>query len=79
VRVVGDELLDGDADLGDHGGGEPADPGDSGQQVPPALKGLHHLLDAGVQLRDRRLQVVNGRTVERSNGCRPLKARTPPR
>ena len=60
MRVVGEELLHGDADLGDHGGGGvQADPGDGGQQVPPALKGLHHLLDAGVQLGDRRLQVVD--------------------
>jgi hypothetical protein len=60
VRVVGEELGDGDADLGDHrGGGVPADPGDGGQQVPPALEGLHHLLDPGVQPGDRRLQVVD--------------------
>ena len=59
MRVVGEELLDGHADLGDHrGGGVPADPGDGGQQVPPALKGLHHLLDPGVQPGDSRLQVV---------------------
>src|SRR5207245_9265103 len=60
VRVVGEELLDGDADLGAHrGGGVPADPGAGGQQVPPALEGLHHLLDPGVQPGDRRLQVTD--------------------
>jgi hypothetical protein len=60
VRVVGEELPDGDADLGDHGGGGvSADPRDGSQQVPPALKGLHHLLDPGVQPGDRRFQVVD--------------------
>ena len=48
------------AGLGDdRGGGQRADAGDRGQQVPGGAKGRHHRLDLRVQLRDHRLQVID--------------------
>jgi len=65
VRVVGEELGHGHADLGDHrGGGELADPGDGGEQVPLGLKGRHHRLDLGVQPGEHRLQMIDVVQVE---------------
>ena len=60
MGTAGEELSDGDADLGNHrGGSQRADPGSAGQQLPLGPKGGHHRLDLRVQPGDHRLQVVN--------------------
>ena len=58
VRRGGEEFSGTGADLrDDRGGGQLADPGDGGQQVPLPGKRDHHRLDLGVQLRDHLVQV----------------------
>ena len=60
VGGVAEELGDVRPDLGDHrGGGQRADPGGGGQQVPLGVKGRHHRLDLRVQLSDHLIEVAD--------------------